>query len=399
MANGGGGGGDHNNGAGGGGNLTAGGSGGNNSSTAGCNNKFPGLGGHALSNTGNKIYPGGGGGHGHSNNTVTAYGGGNGGGIVYLQAGTLAGNNFTVSASGRPGADNIGDGGSGGGAGGTIIMNVGSYSGNVNVIANGGKGGDVDNLSLSNRSMGPGAGGAGGAVYFTGGMPAVTVSVSGGAAGTSYNTSPAGLTGNNGATAGSNGTSTAGYSVSRSGAPAAYCSALLLPLTLVYFDGIREGSSARLYWKTAQTELVKTFSIEYSPDGNTWTTLEEIAAGGNGAVACSRPEPLPGRALNYYRLKITGLNEDLVYSPATCIKSSPGAGYMTVYPNPAGQAIGLHTSLKGWQTLHLYSADGKLVWSNPYWLQTNTENIPLPSLQPGIYILSAGGLKSRLFVR
>jgi len=322
MANGGGGGGDHNNGAGGGSNLSAGGIGGNNNSTTGCNNKFPGLGGVALSNTGNKIYLGGGGGHGHSNNTVTPYGGGNGGGIVYIQAGVLAGNNFTISTTGEDGSATIGDGGSGGGAGGTIIMEIGSYSGNVNISANGGKGGDVDNLALANRSMGPGGGAAGGAIYFTGALPAVTATANSGLAGVAYNTSPAGIGGNNGAAAGSNGIIASGYTVSRSGTPAASCTALLLALS------------------------------------------DEL------------PYPSPARG-----------------------RSRPGAPYMTVYPNPAGAFIRLHTSLRGWQPLQLFSADGKLVWSQTYLLQTNTALVTLPPLQTGIYILSAGGLKSRVFIR
>ena len=321
MANGGGGGGDHNNGAAGGGNLAAGGTGGDNNSTTGCNNKFPGLGGLALSNTGNKIYAGGGGGHGHSNNTVTPWGGGNGGGIVYIQADVLTGNNFTISAAGGDGSATIGDGGSGGGAGGTIMMEVGSYSGNVNIAVNGGKGGDVDNLASPNRSMGPGGGGSGGVIYFTGTLPAVTTSANSGAAGVSYNTSPAGMGGNNGAAAGTNGTVAAGYTVSRSGMPAAYCTALLLTLP----------------------------------------------------------------------------NEINNYAPRA--RNRSGGSYMSIYPNPAGTFIGLHTSLRGWQVLQLYSADGKLVWSNNCLLQGNTAPVMLPSLQRGIYILSAGGLRSRLFIR
>lgn len=399
MANGGGGGNDHNNGAGGGGNISAGGVGGNNVSTTGCNNKFPGLGGLALSNAGNRIYLGGGGGNGHGNNTVTTYGGGNGGGIVYIQAGVLAGNNLTISSGGEDGTNDIGDGASGGGAGGTIIMDVGSYSGNVNITANGGKGGDVDNLLIANRSMGPAGGGAGGALYFTGALPAVTTSVAGGIAGVAYNTSPAGLGGNNGAGAGTSGTVTASYSLARSGTPAAYCSSMLLPLALLYFDGFRQGNNAYLYWKIAQPALVQQYTIEYSPDAINWATVDELPVNGSGQLQFNRQEALPGAPLNYYRLKLTGTNGEVIYSSIVSIKNNGENSYLSIYPNPAGRVIGLHTSLRGLQALQLYSADGKLVWSHAVFLQSNTTSIPLPPLQPGVYIIAAGGIKSRLLIR
>ncbi len=397
MANGGGGGGDYNNGAGGGGNTSAGGNGGNNNSTSGCNNKFPGLGGLALSNAGNKIYFGGGGGDGDGNNTITPYGGGNGGGIVLIRAGVLAGNNHSISASGEAGAANVGDGASGGGAGGTIIIDVAAYSGNVNIIDTGGKGGDVDNVSIANRSMGPAGGGAGGALYFTGAMPPVTTSASGGIAGVSYDTSPVGLTGNNSATAGSNGSVTAGYTVSQSGAPAGYCTTLLLPLTLEYFEGFRQQANADLHWKIAQPSLVQTFSIEYSVDGGAWTLIDTLA--GNGQAEYSRSEPLPGSAVNYYRLKITGRDNSIFYSPVISIKNNSGGDYLNVYPNPAGAFINLHTSLRGLQSLQLFGTDGKLVWNKTFLLQSNTTGVTLPPLEPGIYILAGGGLKTRLLIR
>ncbi|HSC39074.1 MAG TPA: hypothetical protein VLD19_14425, partial [Chitinophagaceae bacterium] len=399
MANGGGGGGDHNNGAGGGGNTSAGGGGGDNLSTTGCHNTFPGLGGLALANTGNKVYLGGGGGHGHSNNTVTAWGGGNGGGIVYIQAGLLAGNNFSVSAAGQDGSANIGDGGSGGGAGGTVIMEVAGYSSNVNINVNGGKGGDVDNLLLSNRSMGPGGGGAGGAIYMIGVLPAVTTSATGGGAGLSYNTAPAGLTGNNGAAAAANGLIADNYTVSRSGAPAGYCTSLLLPVTLLYFDGFKQQDNAYLYWKVAQPALVSFFTIEYSPDGIDWAPVADVPVNGAGQSSFNRLLPLPAEPVNYYRLKITGIDKEVVYSSIARIKNSTGADYLSVYPNPAGPVIGLRSSLRGPQMVQLFGADGKLVWSKTVFLQANTPGISLPALQPGVYILAAGGLKSRLLIR
>ncbi len=184
-ANGGGGGNNHNNGGGGGANLSLGGDGGGNSSSTGCQTSIPGKGGKALgSYAGTKIYLGGGGGAGHVNNGLAnAYGGGNGGGLIFIQTKNLVGNNKKISANGQTGGRSAGDGASGGGAAGTIIINALNYTGLLTVEAKGGQGGTEDNGVINGRCYGSGGGGSGGAIYFSGAVPAVTVSTAGGLAG------------------------------------------------------------------------------------------------------------------------------------------------------------------------------------------------------------------------
>jgi hypothetical protein len=398
AANGGGGGNDHNNGAGGGGNLSAGGDGGNNNSTIGCNNKYVGVAGVALSNGGNKIYLGGGGGNGHGNNTLTAYGGGAGGGIVFIKAGAIAGNNYTVSARGYVGATTFGDGGSGGGAGGTIIMDVNNYVGNTNVIADGGNGGGVDNVALASRSMGPGGGGAGGAIYFTGAIPAVTISDTGGTPGLSYNLQVPNPPVNNGAAGGATGSIVANYTVSRSVVPAAYCSNLLLPLSLLYFDGFRQDDHALLSWRITSADLIRSFTIEYAADGITWHTLRDVTVTGNDDILFRQSVPLLFQPYNYYRLKITGANNQIIYSKIVLIKNTTAGGYVGVYPNPAKQKIALHASLNGQQSFRLFGIDGKLVFKTVITFYNNAATVQLPVLQRSLYVLEAGGIKSRLLI-
>jgi hypothetical protein len=401
AANGGGGGNDHNNGAGGGGNLVVGGNGGQNNSTTGCNNKYPGLAGRALnSNGGNKIYLGGGGGNGHGNNTLTMYGGGAGGGIVFIKADAIVGNNYTVSAKGQTGAATIGDGSSGGGAGGTIIMDVTNYIGTTNVFADGGSGGNIDNLGTGspNRSMGPGGGGSGGVLYFTGTAPGGINFVNGGIPGYSDNTSPVGLAGFNGAGYGSVGSIVENYTVSRSVIPAAYCSNLLLPLSLLYFDGYKQGDHALLSWTVTGTDLIQLFTIEYATDGNTWNRLEDVYITDIHATKFKQLTLLPPAPVNYYRLKITGKNNQVTYSKVIVIKNTASGGYIGVYPNPAKQQIELHALLTGKQSFRLFGADGKLVYINTVTFYNNKASLSLPVLQRGIYVVDAGGIKSRLLI-
>lgn len=192
-ANGGGGGNDSNTGGGGGSNYGAGGTGGLRLNVAGgdCNGTYPGLGGYGLnySPASNKIFMGGGGGSGDQNeNDGTA--GANGGGIVFIRAAEVVGNNFSIKAGGRTVYAVAGkDAAGGGGGGGTVIFDVPLVSSPLNIVLSGGDGGDVDNNNDGISCNGPGGGGGGGVLILPGdALPAnIVLNVAGGAPGETIN--------------------------------------------------------------------------------------------------------------------------------------------------------------------------------------------------------------------
>ncbi len=205
QANGGGGGNDHNAGGGGGSNSTPGGNGGRNEEprTFGCDGNFPGIGGKAIAPVTSRIYLGGGGGAGHENNEVGTNGGA-GGGIIFIKATNMEGNNQRITARGESVLDAAaGDGAGGGGAGGTILLDVVNVLSPLVIDASGGLGGKIDNNN-ENRCHGPGGGGSGGRVM-TSATDNLTISVAGGAAGETTNSTacPDGAT--NGAQPGNDG--------------------------------------------------------------------------------------------------------------------------------------------------------------------------------------------------
>lgn len=156
-----------------------------------------GVGGHALTYNPERIFMGGGGGSGHQNDGQGGDGS-RGGGIVMLQVyGEILGDG-SIIANGEDGEDATGptpggfgsktgdDGAGGAGGGGAIhIFNNNNIPATVNLIAEGGNGGN-QNLQLStgasNQADGPGGGGAGGMIAFSNGTP--NQSVAGGVGGT-----------------------------------------------------------------------------------------------------------------------------------------------------------------------------------------------------------------------
>ena len=176
---------DENSGGGGGGNGGAGGFGGD---SWDANLSDGGEGGAAFPATVNRVVMGGGGGAGTRNNSNgdnQASSGAAGGGIIIIRAYALSGT-ATLTANGLSAYNNTSnDGGGGAGAGGSIVvLSANGGEAGLTLQANGGAGGDAwgsEPFTLGNRH-GPGGGGGGGVVIVSG-TPA-SLSVSGGANGT-----------------------------------------------------------------------------------------------------------------------------------------------------------------------------------------------------------------------
>lgn len=398
-ANGGGGGNNHNNSGGGGANLTTGGIGGGNSSNGptGCNvgNNW-GRGGKALSSWGGtKIFMGGGGGAGHSNNgSVLSNYGGNGGGIIFIWAANLNGNNYSISADGGNGGGSNSDGAGGGGGGGSIVMHVTNYTGNVFIKAEGGNGGLSDNGSNIGRCFGGGGGGSGGAIYFTGSTPAVTVSYTGGVAGAEINRDP-GCNPAVPASAGSNGLLIANYNFPRSTDPAGYCQ-LLLPSKLIYFNAWLINRSVALSWKLDHPEFAKQFIVEKKIENGSWENFSTTNSNENISVY-SITDLSPKNGNNFYRLKVVEKNNTEYYSETRKIIAGVYKNDFMVYPNPATDKIIVSVNNETGSLLQILDISGKTILEKKIW--THTTEIVLPSLSAGLYLAIYNGITRKLLIR
>lgn len=189
-ANGGGGGNAHNAGGGGGGNLSFGGIGGDPHIQANeIYEKYEnGLGGGITYFINYPLILGGGGGAGHGNNNVGTSGA-SGGGIIVISCKNLIGSNINIIANGNNVTKIAGnDGSGGGGGGGSILLIAENVFGKVDLIANGGNGGNSNNREgnnvLNGGCHGPGGGGGGGTIYLSQVLNNLTINVNGGLPGT-----------------------------------------------------------------------------------------------------------------------------------------------------------------------------------------------------------------------
>jgi hypothetical protein len=145
-----------------------------------------------------RIVLGGGGGAGTTNNGTgtpgsgVASSGAAGGGSVFLRAGSLS-TPGTITANGSSSLNVLNDSTGGGGAGGSVVvLTNGTALTGLSITANGGNGGNAWPLQAPNgdpgERHGPGGGGGGGVVFTS---SSATISVSGGANGTTTNVNDA----------------------------------------------------------------------------------------------------------------------------------------------------------------------------------------------------------------
>jgi hypothetical protein len=406
-ANGGGGGNNHNNGGAGGANLAGGGNGGGNSSDGvfTCRNSDPGIGGIGINvGSADRIFLGGGGGAGHVNNLRQNFapveefvGGGNGGGIIFIQAGNLISNGYSITANGIRGGNQQGDGASGGGAGGTIIMNVAGYTGAVTIQANGGKGGDFDNEGLSGKCYGEGGGGSGGVVYFKGTAPGSGVSVSGGKKG--ERNSIAGCVNVTWGTDGKNGSSVGGYSYALNSAISSNCpDAATLPVKLAYFKAAHKGSYVATEWKVENPEDGYEYSIQRKDGNGSWKSIHTMPAEESTTLYRKGDGPL-GAGTYLYRLRIVEKDRSVAYSDIQRVTvSAEDISRMVIYPNPSSSEIAIVTPAQDDEWLSIYDMKSRLVYRKKVVRGNPVIRQDISFLSEGVYLVQVGKLTARFVV-
>lgn len=390
LANGGGGGNNHNNGGGGGANLSAGGRGGGNNSSAGCTVSNPGEGGNALENwSGTKIFLGGGGGAGHINNgDVYFEGGGDGGGIIYIQAQSIMSSGYTISANGVNGGEAKGDGAAGGGGGGTIIMNVLFYSDPVSMEAKGGDGGQENDDLTDGRCYGEGGGGGGGVIYLKGGMPAGTLSVSGGVKGLKFNglncRTP--VPGSDGAS----GVITPNYTPPQATELSPACT-FVLPATLLYFKASITHNDVVTRWQVAQPEDARVYVVERKQEDESWKEVVRVPPR-TGVDTYTAPDRKLAAGKYLYRLKIISKDGATVFSSQQRVHIS-ARQELTVYPNPARDVLQVMLPEGADKELRIFDLSGRLLLQKRIaGTRSPLVSLDVSSLNKGLYILRIGML-------
>lgn len=348
-----------------------------------------GYGGRPLDYSGGRIFFGGGGGAGDSNNS-TGTAGGDGGGMVFILTKNNVSGTGTIYANGDNVATATGNDGAGGGGGGGAVV-IYNYSGSTSGIiieAKGGYGGS-QNLAWS-EAEGAGGGGGGGYVAITN-LPAISISVVGGANGTSNSPSVTNFTPNGGTKGG------AGSTASLSGTFNPYsATSSPLPVTLTYFLVKTEGESALTEWETASEKNNDYFLVERSADNENFEVIGRATGSGTTSLPhkYQLKDDAPLSGTSYYRLKqvdFDGKTETFKVIPYEYNRIVTDLKIVECSPNPFTTSIRLITDVPkaGILQTEILTLGGAKIWESTASAEEGRQIMNFfPEIStPGIYLL------------
>jgi len=179
---------------------------------------------------------------------------------------------------------------------------------------------------------------------------------------------------------------------------ATYFSVTILPVTWLSFTARAEDNAVMLQWQTGFEQNSRDFTIQYSPDGYSWTSIATLPAAGNSSTVRTynyvRREPPAGD--NYYRILQTDLDGNTHYSSVNLVKIGDRQEEFKLLQNPVTTGV-LHVSINKPTTLSLFTVDGKLLWKRHY--DVGTVEIRLGNHVHGEYILTGETTRVRLLAQ
>ena len=168
-----------------------------------------------------------------------------------------------------------------------------------------------------------------------------------------------------------------------------------LPIELLTFDAVYNGTDVTINWTTASEKNNDYFNIERSADAADFTSIAKVNGAGNSTSTISYADadksPLAG--ISYYRLKQTDYDGNTSYSDIRTVNIAGTAKY-TVFPNPASDEITVsaysnsNASAKLITTIKVYNTLGEVVINNPSENATSPSSIlNIQQLPSGIYYI------------
>ncbi len=166
---------------------------------------------------------------------------------------------------------------------------------------------------------------------------------------------------------------------------------VVLPITLLSFNGHLNNSSIFLQWQTSSEHGSKYFDIEKSADGVNFYNIGSKPAAGisNSTLKYSYTDMQPAE-LNYYRLKFVDIDGRFIYSSTILIKDQSVSQRLWIDENPFRSSITIHLARLPQQVVktELVTINGSRILTKEF---SNTTLLNLDvsglNLSRGVYIL------------
>lgn len=174
--------------------------------------------------------------------------------------------------------------------------------------------------------------------------------------------------------------------------------AVILPVTLSSFSGAAADCNARLTWVSATETNLKSYVVEYSANGtNNFVPVIEIAAKGNNQNYAYKHNDT--KAISYYRLKQISTDGGITYSSVVKIVNPCIVGTITLWPNPVkNNTLRVTTSFDaGGAVVKVLNTTGQVI-NLPATHITNGLQINVSTLSAGSYVLQVMDKSGKVYM-
>lgn len=158
------------------------------------------------------------------------------------------------------------------------------------------------------------------------------------------------------------------------------------PVSLKSFTGTMKGNDALISWQTASEQNSDYFDVQYSRNGEAFTSIGKVQAAGNSNTlqSYSFVQSNLGTGKYYYRLVQHDLDGKVFYSGIVILTAGKEI-QLQVAPNPASERINITSkqSLAG-ARYQLIGSGGQQAASG---VLDNTQQVNISRLAPGMYQL------------
>jgi hypothetical protein len=166
---------------------------------------------------------------------------------------------------------------------------------------------------------------------------------------------------------------------------------VILPNDNVVLAGQKQSGYNKLNWNKGP-ENIKEYSLQKSSDNINYQTIQTSNTTGSSSYSFADHNPFNGN--NYYRLKLTGLDNSTTYSNAVVIKNTSFG--IALYPNPVNSVLYIsitNTASKNY-LIEINNIMGQKIMSKTFSkIQNAVINYPRsPAMVPGVYTVTVTDL-------
>ncbi|MEP7166067.1 MAG: PQQ-dependent sugar dehydrogenase [Ferruginibacter sp.] len=171
----------------------------------------------------------------------------------------------------------------------------------------------------------------------------------------------------------------------------------VLPLELVEFSGRSVNEGVSLYWRTAMEQNLSRYEIEYSIDQTVFTRLGTVPA--KNLISGYRYNFLDNvnqQGIIFYRLKMINLDGSYEYSNIIRLELKHDPKNIIAPTVITDGIIHLNLSSAVYNSIELFSTDGKLLLKENIDGRTGNIQIPATRIARGMYVVRLAGSEATL---